>query len=116
MDAMLVAGMDNNILKEKLKCNDVVEYLSSINACGITKIDLLHYLLRDLRLVRQHINWKHWKKPKDTLDKEALYDSYVIMLKHLFMCFKKVGMNANDVFETYVNKNVENQYRQEFGY
>ena len=67
-------------------------------------------------MVRQNINWKHWKKAKDTLDKDALYDSYVTMLKHLFICFKVANMSANDVYETYVNKNVENQYRQEFGY
>lgn len=116
MDAMLVAGMDNNILKEKLDTTDVVEYLSNIDVEGVTKIDSLHYLLRDLRLVRQYINWKHWKRPKDTLNKDALYDSYVTMLKHLFICFKVVGMSANDVFETYINKNIENQYRQYYGY
>ena len=116
MDGMLVAGMNNTILKEKIGCEDVVEYMSNINVNRITKIDSLHYLLRDLRLVRQHINWKHWKSPKDTLDKDALYDSYVIMLKHLFICFKVANMSANDVYETYINKNVENQYRQEFGY
>ena len=62
------------------------------------------------------LNHRYWKSPKDTLDKDALYDSYVTMLKHLFICFKVANMSADDVYETYVNKNVENQYRQEFGY
>ena len=62
MDGMLVVGMNNNILKEKLKCDDVVEFMSNINVSGVSHIDSLHYLMRDLRLVRQNINWKHWKK------------------------------------------------------
>lgn len=116
MDGMLVVGMNNNILKEKLKCDDVVEFMSNINVSGISHIDSLHYLMRDLRLVRQNINWKHWKKANPNLNLDKIYDAYVTMLKHLFVCFKVANMNADDVYETYVNKNVENQYRQEFGY
>ena len=116
MDGMLVVGMNNNILKEKLKCDDVVEFMSNINVSGISHIDSLHYLMRDLRLVRQNINWKHWKKANPNLNLDKIYDAYISMLKHLFICFKVANMNADDVYETYVNKNVENQYRQEFGY
>ena len=116
MDGMLVVGMNNNILKEKLKCDDVVEFMSNINVSGVSHIDSLHYLMRDLRLVRQNINWKHWKKANPNLNLDKIYDAYVTMLKHLFVCFKVANMNADDVYETYVNKNVENQYRQEFGY
>lgn len=116
MDGMLVVGMNNNILKEKLKCDDVVEFMSNINVSGVSHIDSLHYLMRDLRLVRQNINWKHWKKANPNLNLDKIYDAYISMLKHLFICFKVVNMSADDVYETYVNKNVENQYRQEFGY
>ena len=116
MDGMLVVGMNNNILKEKLKCDDVVEFMSNINVSGVSHIDSLHYLMRDLRLVRQNINWKHWKKANPNLNLDKIYDAYISMLKHLFICFKVANMNADDVYETYVNKNVENQYRQEFGY
>ena len=116
MDGMLVVGMNNNILKEKLKCDDVVEFMSNINVSGVSHIDSLHYLMRDLRLVRQNINWKHWKKANPNLNLDKIYDAYISMLKHLFVCFKVANMNADDVYETYVNKNVENQYRQEFGY
>ena len=116
MDGMLVVGMNNNILKEKLKCDDVVEFMSNINVSGVSHIDSLHYLMRDLRLVRQNINWKHWKKANPNLNLDKIYDAYISMLKHLFVCFKVTNMSADDVYETYVNKNVENQYRQEFGY
>lgn len=116
MDGMLVAGMNNSILKNKLNTTDVVEYLSNIDVEGITKIDSLHYLLRDLRLVRQYINWKHWKKANPNLNLDKIYDAYISMLKHLFICFKVANMSADDVYETYVNKNVENQYRQHYGY
>lgn len=116
MDGMLVAGINNDILKEKLKCDDVVEFMSNMDVCGISHIDSLHYLMLDLRLVRQNINWKHWKKINPNLNLDKIYDAYISMLKHLFICFKVANMNANDVFETYVNKNVENQYRQYYGY
>lgn len=116
MDGMLVAGMNNNILKEKLKCDDVVEFMSNIDVHGVSRIDSLHYLMMDLRLVRQNINWKHWKKANPNLNLNKIYDAYVSMLKHLFICFKVTNMNANDVFKTYVNKNIENQYRQYYGY
>ena len=49
MDGMLVFGMNNNILKEKLKCDDVVEFMSNINVSGVSHIDYLKYLVRNLK-------------------------------------------------------------------
>lgn len=117
MDAMIVSGITEETMIEKLDTEKVLESL--YDDCKIT-LNLEHkntldYLLRDLRLVRQNINWKHWKKEKP-LNMEAIHNSLIDMLKHLFLAFKLSGMTAEDIYEVYVNKNVENQFRQKFGY
>ena len=71
--------------------------------------------MRDLRLTRQHINWKHWKKEKP-LNIENIRAALLNMYKHLIMAFKLSGMTVDDIYNVYIDKNVENQFRQKFGY
>ena len=76
----------------------------------------LNYLLRDIRLVRQCISWKHWKKPSDTIDQEKITLAWFGMFKHLIEAFILTGMDSKDVFNVYVNKNIENILRQKYSY
>lgn len=66
--------------------------------------------------VRQQISWKHWKKPSETINKEALYKAYAEMFKNLMILFIILEMTPENVKEVYVNKNMENILRQKYGY
>ena len=83
---------------------------------SLANIYTLNYLLRDIRLVRQCISWKHWKKPSDTIDQEKITKAWFGMFKHLIEAFVLTGMNSEDVFNIYVNKNIENILRQKYSY
>lgn len=131
MDGMLVAGMtyhDLEISYEKvigktLGHNDLldvasgyeVQYLEQIveeDQCLYT----LNYLLRDIRMVRQCISWKHWKKPNDTIDKDKIFEAYTGMFRNLILAFIATGMTGEDIYNIYVGKNIENCLRQDYGY
>ncbi len=131
MDGMLVAGMTYSDLKEyygkhlnkDLNGIDVLCEMMDKEWLEVQKIEadkrnlyILNYLLRDIRLVRQCISWKHWKKPADEIDKDKIFTAYVNMFRHLCQSFLAVGMTANEVHSTYVNKNIENVLRQKYGY
>lgn len=66
-------------------------------------------------LVRQQISWKHWKKPNAQIDYEKLYSAFA-KLFHEFINLCILTMKVNEVKDIYINKNVENILRQEYGY
>ncbi|MFW6007972.1 MAG: hypothetical protein ACOCP8_01795 [archaeon] len=66
--------------------------------------------------VRQQISWKHWKKPSNTIDYDKLYEAYADVFKILMDLFIFTMDNIDDVKNIYLTKNVENIYRQQFGY
>ena len=117
MDAMLVSGITEDYLIEKLDDKEVLDkiYKNCEIKTNLRYEDTLNYLLRDLRLTRQHINWKHWKKEKP-LNIENIRAALLNMYKHLIMAFKLSGMTVDDIYNVYIDKNVENQFRQKFGY
>ena len=117
MDAMLVSGITEDYLIEKLDDKEVLNkiYKNCEIKTNLRYEDTLNYLLRDLRLTRQHINWKHWKKEKP-LNIENIRAALLNMYKHLIMAFKLSGMTVDDIYNVYIDKNVENQFRQKFGY
>lgn len=132
MDGMLVSEVSENDFKEILNLNkeeDLLDVMIKLAAKDIrstmvkaklndslANIYTLNYLLRDIRLVRQCISWKHWKKPSDTIDQEKITKAWFGMFKHLIEAFVLTGMNSEDVFNIYVNKNIENILRQKYSY
>lgn len=66
--------------------------------------------------IRQCISWKHWKKPTDNINYEKLYIAYSNMFANLINLFCILGMTAEEVKQTYIEKNMENVARQLFGY
>ena len=132
MDGMLVSEVSENDFKEILNLNkeeDLLDVMIKLAAKDIrstmvkaklndslANIYTLNYLLRDIRLVRQCISWKHWKKPSDTIDQEKITKAWFGMFKHLIEAFALTGMSSEDVFNVYVNKNIENILRQKYSY
>lgn len=131
MDGMIVGGMTYNDLVKyygeeyntDLSGVDILDYsikMEKINVDQISDEDqhlyILNYLLRDCRLVRQCISWKHWKKPSQSINKEELFKSYANMYKHLIQSFIATGMTSDDIYNVYVQKNIENILRQQYGY
>ena len=131
MDGMLVANMDYSKLsiayKKSVNCNidneDILEFACKYEKQFIEQIDenrkflyLLNYILRDIRLIRQCISWKHWKKASDSIDVDKLYMNYALMFKHLVQAFIACETSAEEIYEIYISKNVENILRQEYGY
>ena len=131
MDGMLVTGMKYNELVDVYgkECNkdlndiDVLDYAMSREQIYIEQISeqnqylyILNYLLRDIRLVRQCISWKHWKKPNSEINKEKIYIAYMNMFRHLIQLFIATDMSSEDVYNVYVQKNIENILRQKYSY
>lgn len=131
MDGMCVAGITEQDFINIINCNDVdlLNYVvdksrlsirSLINMVDgnfdLARLYSLNYMLRDIRLIRQCISWKHWKKPNDTIDKEKITLAWYNMFSHLIDAFVLAGMSADDIYNIYVNKNVENILRQKAGY
>lgn len=129
MDGMLVCGMTyEDLCKHYYQLNDietsekdVLKLAMEIEDPNVDKDDkflyLLNYIVRDCRLIRQNINWKHWKKINDNLDKESMFKGYALMFKHLIQLFKLCGVETNkQLRDIYVHKNVENILRQKYGY
>lgn len=131
MDGMLVVDMDFSKLKQnyesifnvELKRDNFLEgtienektYVEQI--CDENQyLYLLNYILRDIRLVRQCISWKHWKKPNESIDMNKIHLAYTNMYRHLMQIFIASGMTADDIYNVYVSKNIENVLRQAWGY
>ena len=131
MDGMIVAGMQysdikkyyGQYLEKDISDKDLLVEMMDKEWLEVNKIEfnkrnlyILNYLLRDIRLVRQCISWKFWKKKNNEIEYEKMYKAYVNMLRHLAQAFIATGMTANEVYEVYVHKNIENVLRQQYGY
>lgn len=131
MDGMLVAGMTyedlsksySQIVKQDLIGKDILDFAVNYEKSYLDQIAeedqhlySLNYILRDIRLVRQCISWKHWKKANDTIDFTKLFEAYTNMFRNLILAMLATGMTSNDIYETYVGKNIENVLRQDYGY
>lgn len=73
-------------------------------------------ILAGARSMRQQISWKHWKKPSATIDYDKLHDSFLQTFIALIQCFILTQMSAKELVEVYQTKNLENVFRQKFGY
>lgn len=131
MDGMIVCGMTydkikkyyGEYLEENLDNEDLLIKMMDKEWLEVNKIEadkrnlyILNYLYRDIRLVRQCISWKFWKKKNDSIDYDKMYKAYMNMTRHLMQAFIATGMTANEVYEVYVHKNIENVLRQQYGY
>lgn len=73
-------------------------------------------ILAGMRSVRQQISWKHWKKPATTIDFNKLHDAFLQTFIALIQCFILTGLDAKELTQLYIKKNLENVFRQKFGY
>lgn len=68
-------------------------------------------MISELSELIDEVNFKWWKNPKE-IDYNNVKEELIDIL-HFFMSMcLKVGMNADEVFERYINKNKENFKRQ----
>jgi hypothetical protein len=74
------------------------------------------YLLSALRKLRQQINWKHWKKQKKELNIKDIHRCFANIISQLIKCFLLVGIDEKNLYDIYIKKNIENVFRQQFGY
>ena len=66
-------------------------------------------------LVRQQISWKYWKKKSLYTNWEKLdYACTVVFYEFINLCI--LTMSVNEIKDIYIQKNVENILRQEYGY
>jgi hypothetical protein len=104
-------------LNEKIEIEkDKVILLDNNLPDGVSLLVLTGYILAGLRKVRQQINWKHWKKSKSKTNYKMLHESFSLVFSSLIKCFVVVGLDDESLYKTYVSKNIENIFRQEFGY
>lgn len=60
----------------------------------------------------EETNWKHWKNAKQ-IDVEALKKEAIDIQHFLFSVYLTLGMNAEEVYNIYMDKNKENHDRQD---
>lgn len=131
MDGMIVGGMNYDILVKcySNECNadlsgiDILDYAIKNENDFVNQIRdenqylyLLNYLLRDIRLVRQCISWKHWKKPSLAINNDDLFAAWTGMFRNLVRILLATGMTSDDIYNVYVHKNIENVLRIQYGY
>lgn len=61
--------------------------------------------------IRREVNWKWWKNDKP-IDFGLLREEVIDMWHFLISLSQRVGMNAEDVYRIYTEKNKENHNRQ----
>ncbi len=96
------------------KINNIMIDNHSIDS--ISLLILTGHIMVGLRKIRQQIDWKHWKKWKSNIDFDKLHNAFVFLFSSLIKCFVFLGIEVEEVYNIYVSKNVENIFRQEFGY
>lgn len=118
-EAYELQSIDGDLIKfaYDLQKNEIDEYLNSQDDVSrdITVLKASCRLSDACALVRQEISWKHWKKPNIFIDYDKLYSAYAIVF-HEFINLCILTMEADEIKKIYVNKNVENVLRQEYGY
>lgn len=82
----------------------------------ISVLLLVNKLLDCSGTVRQCISWKHWKKASETIDMDKLYEAFATTFKTLIDIFAYLDMEPEEVKDIYIKKNIENCFRQQFGY
>lgn len=75
-----------------------------------------NYILAGGRKIRHEISWKHWKKPSDSIDYNKLNKAFIFTFSSLIKCFILCGMSEDELYQIYVTKNLENEWRQRLGY
>jgi hypothetical protein len=73
-------------------------------------------ILAGMRQVRQQISWKHWKKPSATIDYDKLHEAFTDTFRALVQSFILSGLDADELTQIYIKKNIENVRRQVHGY
>lgn len=68
-------------------------------------------MISELSELIDEVNFKWWKNPKEINYNNVKEELIDIMHFFMSMCLK-VGMNADEVYERYINKNKENFKRQ----
>lgn len=89
-----------------------------VNERNLNNIDMNEWvqkeilaIMSELNEILGEINWKWWKNPKE-INKDNLKEEIIDILHFFISLCLKVGMNAEEVFEIYMNKNKENVDRQ----
>lgn len=134
MDEFIVGGIDAHKLKQYylkmytpniLSVKDFLKFAyenqNNFNLQTRDEIEqkifiLINKLLDCSGKVRQQISWKHWKKPLTIIDYNLLYEAFAETFKVLVDLFIAVGMKPDEVREVYIKKNLENIFRQQYGY
>lgn len=107
---LVIFENENKQLVDSMK----VSMSHGIDPIGV--LVLTGHLLAGMRKVRQNISWKHWKKSNPNIDFNKLHESFVFVFSSLIKCLVLVGIDSDKLFNIYLSKNIENIFRQEFGY
>lgn len=118
-----VAASDNPLqaifINEKNELNKYyngrVEHLSKEER-DLAILIYSNLVLAGTRKVRQQISWKHWKKPSPEIDYQQLHSALTYTFKVLVQCFILSGLDDKQLLDIYQRKNLENVFRQKFGY
>jgi hypothetical protein len=92
---------------------------SAVTRAGSLQNVYLDYAVNMLlvnRDLRQQVSWKHWKNKNDSINYDKLFDAYAKQLNAFIKLAASMFDSAENVKTVYVNKNVENIRRQNYGY
>ena len=91
-------------------------YAGNINKWNNILMTLALRLLFMNREIRQQISWKHWKKPYTEINYDKLYLVYTDLLYYFMLLAAFIFDSAEEIANTYINKNIENIRRQKYNY
>ncbi|MBN2042953.1 MAG: dUTPase [Candidatus Aenigmarchaeota archaeon] len=72
-------------------------------------------IIEEAMEIKEHSNWKWWKKPKD-FTREELKEELADLLHFWLSLCLKLGFTPEEMFEKYMEKNRKNAERQDNGY
>ena len=72
--------------------------------------------ISELNEILAETNWKHWKSTHKELDHKKIKFEIIDLLHFILSLMVLWKMDATEVFDMYIEKNLENIKRQENGY
>ena len=113
---------ETDMLKELFRKQDELNRRIGVDCSKLTEEDQQKWILNYCRAMSQElaeltdsVPWKWWAKYQ-TFDKQNARVEVVDLFHFLISLAQVLGMSAEDLFQTYLQKHQLNQKRQDSGY
>lgn len=95
-------ALDSRIIEERAIDKTTDEWVVGLTIAMESEIDE----------IRREVNWKWWKNPK-AIEQQSLQGEVIDMWHFLLSLSRVVGLESDDIYRLYMEKNAENHARQD---